>query len=364
MSRFELGMSVNYAKAWNVEDAVREFFQNAIDEEKENPENKMSFNYNENSQILTIGNKKSVLTPKTLLLGVSSKEGKSELIGEHGEGYKVATVVLVRNGVTVRIYNNEKGEIWTSRVVRSKRYDSEVVCFDIEKKFFNKKENLVIELEGITKEMYSRIVENILHLQNVGEFMQSSEGRILLEERYSGKIFVEGLYVCTNSNVEKGYDFNAGMLKLDRDRGLVDTFDLKYVIAQMYLGLEDNDYIINHINDKDLAFVSSKLQYCVRCRKDIISDGVYSAFLEEYGESAIPVVDSNSFNEYHELGYKPVLVSRQVYEAINLKKRDLFSSYSISDIDREFNEWIMRNSMWLSDSEIVKLRDLWKRKSK
>ena len=79
MSRFELGMSVNYAKAWNVEDAVREFFQNAIDEEKENPENKMSFNYDKENQILTIGNKKSVLTPKTLLLGVSSKEGKSDL---------------------------------------------------------------------------------------------------------------------------------------------------------------------------------------------------------------------------------------------------------------------------------------------
>lgn len=40
MRRYELGMALTYAKGWGVSDAVREFFQNALDEQKENPENK------------------------------------------------------------------------------------------------------------------------------------------------------------------------------------------------------------------------------------------------------------------------------------------------------------------------------------
>ena len=138
MRRFELGMNLEYAKDWTVVDAVREFYQNALDEEKENHENIMSFSYNKDTQTITISNKKSKLTPKSLLLGESSKRGKDGLIGRHGEGYKVATVVLMRNGITVTIYNNENKEVWSSSLVKSRRYDSNIVVFDIEKKFFQK----------------------------------------------------------------------------------------------------------------------------------------------------------------------------------------------------------------------------------
>ena len=36
MRRFELGMTLDYASDWGITDAVREFFQNAMDEEKMN----------------------------------------------------------------------------------------------------------------------------------------------------------------------------------------------------------------------------------------------------------------------------------------------------------------------------------------
>src|SRR5699024_5835234 len=144
--------------------------------------------------------------------------------GEHGEGYKVATVVLLRNGVTVRIYNNESNEVWESRVVKSKRYDSDIVCFDIKKEFFNKKDNLVIELSGITPEMYQDIVKKNLWLQeDLGDVKEGEYGTVLLDDRYSGDIFVEGLFVCHKETIKWGYNLKANLVTLDRDRGLVDS---------------------------------------------------------------------------------------------------------------------------------------------
>lgn len=187
-------------KGWGVSDAVREFFQNALDEQKENPENKMYWEYNQETKTLIIANKHSKLSPASLLMGSSSKEGKNELIGEHGEGYKVATIVLLREGKTVKIYNNTVNEVWTSRVVRSRRYGADIGCFDISKDFFNKEYDLVVKIEGITEDDWAKIVDSNLHLQdNIGETISADDATILLEDKYSGKIYVEGLYVCTKS---------------------------------------------------------------------------------------------------------------------------------------------------------------------
>lgn len=366
MRRFELGMSLDYAGSWEVVDAVREFFQNAIDEEKENPENKMSFLYNESEEVLTIGNLKSKLTPRTLLLGVSSKRGNKGLIGEHGEGYKVATVVLVRNGVTVNIYNNESKEVWTSKVVNSKRYGESVVCFDIEKKLFSKKENLVIELVGITREMYDSIVESNLHLQeDLGTVVQSSCGRILEDPRYSGKIFVEGLYVCTKGIIEKGYDFNASEISLDRDRGLVDTFDLKFAISNMYIGVGDSEYISKNIKSKDLEYIASRLQF--RSEDNLIqnvANRVYSDFLSSYGEDAIPVDTAEEFNFVSNNGGKAVMVESQVYSTIKLGNNDLYKYLEVDDVELKFNNWVARNGGLLGRKEVNELLELWKLKGR
>lgn len=366
MRRFELCMTLDYAGSWTVADAVREFFQNAIDEEKENPENKMSFSYNKEKQTLSIGNLKSKITPKTLLMGSSTKRNKSNLIGEHGEGYKVATVVLVRNGIDVLIYNNEVKEVWSSRVVKSKRYDSDIVCFDIEKKIFNKKENLCIELLGITEEMYNDIVEKNLHLQStesIGECLKSENGTILLNSKYSGMVFVEGLYVCTKQSIEKGYNFKAGILKLDRDRGLVDTFDLKYAIAEMYVGLSDKTYIVSHIEDNDLQYIGTKLRlFGGDCRIEI-SDMIYNGFIEEYGEDSIPVSNVNSFNFYSNCGLKPVMVKEQVFDVISIKERDYVKSNKISDLDLKFEEWVNYNRCFLPNHQIEILIGLWNKRN-
>lgn len=365
MRRFELGMTLNYASSWGVAEGVREFFQNALDEEKENPENVATFNYDAGKGIITISNAKSKLTPKTLLMGSTSKSGNSELIGEHGEGYKVATVVLVRNGVQVNIYNNESNEVWESRVIHSKRYDTDIVCFDIRKDIFNKEDNLVIELVGITPEMFSDIQRKNLWLQgDLGEVKKGDCGTLLLDPKYEGDIYVEGLYICNKPILSWGYNLNANMIKLDRDRSLVDGFDLQFTVAEVIAKLHDPQFIIDNLHAPDMRYISCYKGYVdnkvASAEKDAsskdLSDWALERFYEAHGADSVPVANSDDFNYYSSIGANPVMVESQEADLIFSKERK-FKSYdgmSNEELKEQLKSWFEDNKYMLTGTMISK----------
>lgn len=360
MSRFELGMTLNYAGAWGITEAVREFFQNAIDEEHANPENKMYFGWKDD--VLTIANKRSSLPLSSLLLGSTSKEGDDNLIGKHGEGYKVATVVLERNGIHVKIYNNEAKEVWTSRIIKSRKYGTDIVGFDVEKKPFKKDYDLVIELEGITEEMYNSIVESNLHLQeDIGEVLTGEFGRVLLDEKYKGKIFVEGLYVCTKDYLGYGYDFKASLIKLDRDRALIDSFDLMYAIAKLVVSTKNIDFIRKNIKKADFNYISAYLSKYDDFDKKL-SDAIYEDFVAEYGDLAYPVSTSDEYNSLKEMGANPVMVDSKIKDAIDLVQRDYHIPEFSSEVDKKFSKWLTEAHKWLSDYLYEEIINLWREK--
>lgn len=55
MRKYELSISADYVPGWGVTEAVREFFQNSIDEETRDSSNKMLFEYDEAEEKLIIG---------------------------------------------------------------------------------------------------------------------------------------------------------------------------------------------------------------------------------------------------------------------------------------------------------------------
>ena len=61
MRKYELSISADYVPSWGIVEGVREFFQNAIDEETRDSSNKMMLRYDGEKATLTIGNKHSAL---------------------------------------------------------------------------------------------------------------------------------------------------------------------------------------------------------------------------------------------------------------------------------------------------------------
>lgn len=175
------------------------------------------------------------------------------------------------------------------------------------------------------------------------------------------------LFVCHNELIDSGYDFNADMITLDRDRGLVDTFDVKMAIATLYVSIGDSKYIAENIKKRDLDYVATKLKnaktfYGKTELADKVSDAVYEDFKKEHGEDAIPVSDTDNYNMYAESGLNPVMVSSNVNEIIKVVNRNFYEDVVIKDLDEEFENWISRNKFLLKDDEVDKLRFLWSKK--
>lgn len=329
MKRFDLGMSINYCPTWGVVESVREFFQNAHDEEIVNPENKMYFGYDKDSKTLCIGNKNGRLTTNTLLLGQSSKRDNSETIGQHGEGYKVATVVLLRNGKGVKVYNRADKEVWTAKTIKSRRYQADVVVFDIEKVSIFKSvpdHDLIFEISGIDEDEYQAIVNSNLFLQDLKEgddYIASNPGyplttcmcKVLTGERHAGKLFVGGLYVTTSKYAKYGYDFAPELVRLDRDRGFIDGIDLQFLTAKVISATGDTELI----NEAKNFWDGSYFKYYLSNYKSVFDnssyaemfDKSYQEFLDENGEDAIPVQTTDDFNRLSRNGFNPVLVEEK-----------------------------------------------------
>lgn len=367
MSKYELSLAKDYVPSWTVVDAVRELFQNALDQQTTVEDNTMFFEYDETEQVLRIGNKLSVLDVKTLLLGSSTKRDDPNTIGQFGEGYKIATLVLTRLDKKTTFYNYGAKEVWSPRFVKARRYGGEeILTFFIDKKYPWAKvpdNNLTIVIENITPEEYEEIVESNLHLQDVGKVIESKLGRILEEERYRGKVFVNGLYVCDYKEYTQGYDFKPQYIKIDRDRKLADSFELRWLSSRMLSGVDSKKTVeLVKSNAADVQFITSASHMDSESKLKKIVDDVYDDFIAEHGENAMPVTTQEEYNEVSKSAeYKPVYVSESYGVAIKTSSKyepPLIENKKVETINSRLTNWLETHKQSLSKKAIRQLEEI------
>ena len=313
-SKYELTIDTNYVSDWNIAQAVRELFQNSVDSEVQNPGNTSYWKYDEDTQKLYIGNKYSVLNVETLLLGVSTKTNDNPTIGQFGEGYKIATVVLLRTNHPITFYNYGAKEVWTTKLVKSRRFNGRLVpTFYVDKKYPWQKvpdNNLTIVVENITSEDYKLICDYILSLHtDIGDTIDCGRfGTILLDPELRGKVFVSGLYVCTNERLNYGYNIKPVFLQLDRDRKTVDNFNLLWTTSRMWVENQEKTEFIEMLYGEDtppdISYIGSL------CNADSIDPTVLDKFLNTYGPDAIPVTSQEDYDLVLSMGGHPVFVNK------------------------------------------------------
>lgn len=340
MSKIELTISTEYVPNWTIVDAVRELFQNALDQEIQCPGNTMSWEYDRTTETLTISNKTSKLTANSLLLGSTTKATDSSTIGQFGEGYKIATLVLLRNDKKVTFYNYGAREVWRPRFVQSRRFGTKVLTFFTEGGFWKSvpSDDLIIEVEGITADDYATIKESNLYLRDDYSIIESTELGDVID--LQGKVFVNGLFVCDYPPYTYGYNFKPGVLELDRDRKLATDFDLRWKASSLWVKSKAETALIIEMiaQDKaDVAYLGN--MYGEHNWKDI----ALAAFLDKYGPEAVPVATQEEL-ENMPAGYKGVIVPQSYNDLI---RRSLQFVAPVVDTDDE--DLVERLHRWLKD---------------
>ncbi len=358
MSHYELTITPDYAKDWSVVDAVRELFQNALDQQTTEESNTMFFEYADNT--LRIGNKLSVLEAKSLLLGATTKADDETTIGQFGEGYKIAMLVLTREGHQMTIYNYGNRETWTPRFKNSRRFGTSILCVDTKKHIWTATphNNLVIEIADISQETYEEIVMSNLHLQpDQGQCISTALGRVLLDEKYSGHLYVNGLLVTKDSKLSRGYDVLPKYLPLGRDRSMVRAFDIQWVTSRMWRSVGQEHYEeaskLLSIGAPDVLYVTTSYDKA----PTKLSEKLSEQFVATHGPKAIPVSSQSQLEEVQQKyeDAKPVIVAASLKEAMH--------TYTTTATLREdtrspLEKWYEKAADYLPDELLEELKEI------
>lgn len=243
--RYELPISLNYVESWGVREAIREILQNSIDANKSGYCKKID--YDDNAEILTITNEGAKLSVSSLVLGGSSKRDMDDQIGHEGEGYKLALVVLLRNGYDITIINSDRK--WVPLFEFSEKFNSKILTIHSEQ--IENTNNVSFIIKGITQDVFKDLYNYFPCMDdNYGETLKTDNGEILFDKRFSGRMFVEGLYIQEDKNFKYGYNFNSDVVNLDRDRKAINYYELKQLTAQSIITAEGcNPELFKAISD-------------------------------------------------------------------------------------------------------------------
>lgn len=252
MKKYELSLSRNYVSSWGIEEAIRELLQNAKDSSGED-----IIEIDKSSGTITIINRNTSIPSSTLLLGNTSKKDDLDKIGQFGEGYKLALLVLLREGKDITIRNGSK--LWTPSFQYSDNFECEVLCIEESENYGNDLEFIISPFSQLE---LNELEEEFLGLNGQPyNSIQTSYGEILTDSDYKGKVFVDGLPVYEDDNFEYGYNFKPCYVTLDRDRKSINIYELKRLTALSVACCTDNFAFVDDVIDgegKDGEYIKAK----------------------------------------------------------------------------------------------------------
>lgn len=293
MTTYELSISTKYVPNWGIKEGIREILQNAIDANTQGC--KMEVKYDPSSRTLKVSNRGVYLAPSSLLMGETDKTDKTDQIGKFGEGYKLGSLALLREGKQVTIFNRctDSPQRWEFGLVFSTKYNTKLMVV----KTFNikseKQDKMTFQIQGITSEEWNECQNLFLDIGNYGSYNRHTclQGEVLDGDSVKGCLFVGGIFIQKKENYWYGYNFNPGGITLNRDRTIIDGWSLEYHVAQIwnYLGSDK----IGHIEAIEKMLIYSapdvigfrNTYYCSESLATLLAD----RFREQYGEKSHPI---------------------------------------------------------------------------
>ncbi|MDI6824633.1 MAG: hypothetical protein QME87_09810 [Bacillota bacterium] len=226
------GISPRYVPTWGVVEALREVFQEYIDVRRK---------YGCWGRIrwrkagVVVEDDGPGLPRAALALGVSGKRGEDRLIGQFGEGLKLAALVAAREGRRMEI--ETVGFAVVPRIVRDPSLGCEVLAFEVRDNSRSRGTCITVEA---TRDEYLAARRQFLELSREGleVLYRDEDGRPVIF-RPAGRVFVNGCLAQEREDLLFSYDLSGSDVKQaqNRDRTVLDDYQLGRAVRDLLSGV-------------------------------------------------------------------------------------------------------------------------------
>lgn len=301
MKTVPLSLSKNYVSGWGLWEAVREILQNAIDT------GAYEVDLNRDAGTIRIVSKAGAIPTSALLLGNTTKADDVNAIGQFGEGFKLALLVLARDGYQCEIFNGPC--YWVPKFEYSPVFDSECLAIDIYDGAPNPPDHVVFTISGLDEDDFNTVRGNYLMEGDVSKVFQSGTAYAFRHgDKEMSKLFVNGLFVTElkayGEPFAYSYNFPPDMVDLDRDRSTVNSWDIQSQISNLLIRAGRIDIMVDlsKISAPDIEGYSSwkGSHYGASYGGDsgvtfnkVLSDRAVDALLAEHGETMYLINKTN-----------------------------------------------------------------------
>jgi hypothetical protein len=310
--KIPLSIKASYLPSWGSYEGFRELIQNGRDAEFE-VNAPLEVRHRKDTDTLVIENAGAVLPHEALLLGHTTKVDRGDTIGKFGEGLKLGCLALVRAGHSVKIRSGS--EVWVPKIERSEMFQADVLVFHIET---GRKDSrrVSVEVGSITAEDWATMKDHFLFLCDLkGSHVETSQGTLLLDAKYQGKMYVKGIFVQNNPQLIYGYNLKDA--QIDRDRKMIQSADSQFRILDIW-----KEALVTHTNmvedtfsgllDKQAADVEGLYPWNVQNIPVEQRQNLAARFLATHGEDAVPVGTLADSKDIEHLGRKGIIVPKSL----------------------------------------------------
>lgn len=309
VAKIPLTVDKNYCSRWGVWSGIRELIQNAKDAD-EYDERPMTINHFPRSNRLEIVNANVQVNPANLLVLGKTSKGDGRYRGKFGEGFVLGVLALVRSGHDVKFRNHEMS--WS---VSFEAPDpdhplagNELLTFH-SRKLPTREPDFVVEIHGVSVEVWNELKKLALFVEEpkAAETIKTRAGTLLLNEAYKGRVFVRGLFVRAFEDLECGYDLSH--VQLDRDRQMIDEFQLHYQLGDLWTRACDEDRTLEQRVYDMMKTGKTEVRHLHYHADQKLLSNIRDLFVAEHGQDAVPVATSVEAKEVSKVGGKPAVVA-------------------------------------------------------
>ncbi|OQD73331.1 hypothetical protein PENANT_c196G06609 [Penicillium antarcticum] len=217
--------------------------------------------YDKKAARVTLANSCAQIQPETLQLGHTSKQGKANLAGCHGEGLKLAALVMTRNGYKVKIaasnchwrfsLQGQSGSRFCCVICPSKKADtgSQTDAADDMARLRSRIDrDVTIEIgtmrdksaQTVPLDVFMKWMETTMDIRGLSypsHIIATEDGDLILDRSFQGKVYLKGMLlpasVSRSRTFKFGYNFAKGQFSRDR-RSLLDKCEEADIVRHIW----------------------------------------------------------------------------------------------------------------------------------